>query len=240
MKTRRLSEIDLARLAALPAGPQLEHALRAYNSGGGAWSYEPVRASTSDILGAETPLLGRFGPPPWSKIKRQIELACRRGAAQVNANTEVGKVLFEASRKLNWSAANVPMGRLPIGMGESVRYWCDIVLEDAEGQFIPYFDHRRGLGITNAGMRQIVFSMQHIWVRDRNPDLAGARLAVIQFPQERESRSVRVWFQNDTDLLSYEELNARVRLVYETWARVSAEKTHDARRAGGGATPFGF
>lgn len=121
MKTRRLSEIDLAKLVALNPGYQLEQALRAYNAGGGAWSYDPVRASTCDILGATTPLYGKLEPVPWDKVRRQIERSCKRGHDQVKANTEVGKVLFDAVLKAGWSAAKFHMGRLPIGIGETVQ-----------------------------------------------------------------------------------------------------------------------
>jgi hypothetical protein len=72
MKIRRLSEIDLARFAALPVGEPLERALRLYNAGGGVWSYDPVRESKADILAARTPLLGESAPISWPKIADQI------------------------------------------------------------------------------------------------------------------------------------------------------------------------
>jgi hypothetical protein len=241
MKTRRLSEIDLARFASLPAGEQLEHALRLYNSGGGAWSYNPVRESTADILAAKTPLLGMPEPVSWPKIVRQIERACTKGEDQRKANAEVGKILFDGSRRLGWSTAKVHMGWLPIGIGESVRYWSDVVIDDGDGQFIPFFDHRRALGVANASMRQIVFSMQHLWVRERNPDLMDARLALVQFPNGCEGRGIHLDFHSDAELLPYEDLDSRVRNVYETWARVSDERVRDTRRSGtSGTTPFGF
>lgn len=233
MKTRRLSEIDLARLAAITQQPMLEQALRAYNAGGGAWSYNPVRASTSDILGATTPLIGPLETPPWVRIKRQIEAACTRGEVQARANTQVGKVLFDTARREVWSAVKFPMGYLPIGFGDSVRYWNDVVLEDKDGLFIPFFDHRREHGIANPSARQIVYSMQNLWIRDRFPDLAAARLVVIRFPTLGDDRGYRFEDHHEMDLLTYEELDARIRNVYETWARISQEKAQAGRRAGG-------
>lgn len=244
MKIRRLSEIDLARFAALPAGEPLERALRAYNAGGGGWSYGPIRQSMADVLDARTPLLGCSAPVGWSTIAAQLARACNRGVDQADANIQVGKVLFDAARRLGWKAAKFEMGRLPIGFGETVQYWSDIVIEDDDGLFVPFFDHRRGSGVANASVRQIVFSMQHLWVRERNPDLMDARLAVIRCPPDssnNERRGIRVDFHNEAELLAYEVLVARVRTVYETWARVSEEKFHTPRRTGtGGATPFGF
>jgi hypothetical protein len=229
----------LAKLAALPPGPQLEQALRAYNAGGGAWSYDPVRASSSDIVGARTPLLGSLDPLPWGKIERQIEAGCKKGAVQAEANKEVGKVLFDKTRIERWSAVKFPMGGLPIGIGESVRYWSDLLLANDDGAFIPFFDHRRHHGLSAAGEQQIVFSMQNIWVRERHPDLAEARLAIVRFPCAKGGRTIHIDFHEEADLLSYEELDARVRNVYETWARVSSEKPHSPRRATGTGDLFG-
>ena len=240
MKIRRLSEIDLARLAAIPAGPQLDQALRNYNTGGGSWSYGPVRSSTSDILAAQTPLHGELPRVPWEKIKRQIETACTKGDAQTKSNIQVGRVLFDEARKSNWTAAKYSMGNMPVGIGETVRYWSDVLLADEQGLLIPFFDHRRANGISSPVVRQVVFSMQHIWVRDRNPDLADARLAIVRFPVSGATRRVRIDFANDEELLSYEELNTRVRIVYESWARVSEERVREARKTGTDGNPFGF
>lgn len=241
MKIRRLSEIDLARLASLPPGEQLERALRAYNTGGGAWSYDPVRGSTSDILNASMPLCGPLDQLPWEKVEHQIETACKKGEDQIKANVQVGKVLFDATHRAGWSAAKFPMGRLPLGLANTVRYWSDVLIADADGPFIPFFDHRREHGISNRLMSQIVFSMQHLWIRERHPDVADARLAIIQFPSEKETRRIRIEFHRESDLLSYEELDRRVRIVYETWARVSIEKIREMRRTGtSDRNPFDF
>ena len=240
MKMRRLSEIDLAKLAPIPAGPQLEQALRAYNASGGAWSYDPIRASTADILGASTPLYGPLPEISWEKIEYQIKMACSRGAIQESANTLVGKVLFDEARNKGWRAAKFSMSGLAIGIREAVRYWSSVVLEDEDGLFIPFFDHRREHGVASREAQQIVFSMQHIGVRDRYPDLTDTRLAIVQFPSSGEMRTVRVEFHNEAELLSYEELDSRVRTVYETWARVSTERTREPRKKTGTGDLFGF
>lgn len=241
MKIRRLSEIDLARLCTYAAGPSLEQALRNYNTGGGAWSYDPVRASTSDILNAKVPLLERMDEVAWPKIARQIASASNRGAVQAAANCLVGKVLFDQARTLGWRAAKFDMARMPIGFGEVVRYWSDVLIDDGEGPIIPFFDHRREHGVANADIRRIVFSMQNVWVRDRYPDLADARLAVVRFPSAGDDRSITVDIHVESELLSYEDLNELVRNVYRTWAKVSEERLDAERRTGTGkGNPFGF
>jgi hypothetical protein len=83
--------------------------------------------------------------------------------------------------------------------------------------------------------------MQHLWVRERNPDLMDARLSVVRFPSVGGERGIHLDFYNDAELLSYEDLDNRVRVVYETWARVSDNRVREIRRTGtSGSTPFGF
>ena len=236
----RLSEIDLAKAMNIPPGPALEAEMRRYNAGGGSWSYQPTRESTLDILAARAPLIGPIAPVEWPALARQIATACNRGRVQVESNLEVSKILFDLARQERWSAVQEPMGRLSIGFGDSVRFWSDVVLADADELFIPFFDHRRKGGLSNPQVRRIVFSMQHIGVRERNPDLIDARLAVIRFLVNGEARTIKVHFHDGSDLVSYEDLDARVRAVYETWARVSEDRATLRRSGGGGSTPFGF
>ena len=240
MRLTRLSEIDLAKAMNVAPGPALEAAMRNYNAGGGSWSYQPTRDSTADIVAARSLLLGPLKPVEWPQLDRQITAACNRGQRQIESNRQVSKVLFDAGRDGDWSAVLEPMGRLSVGFGESVRYWSDVVLADTDGPFIPFFDHRRDGGLSNPDVRHIVFSMQHIGVRERSPDLSDARLAVIRFPVSGSERSILIHFQEDRELLSYEELDARVRAVYAAWAKVSEERTAGTRRAAGGGTPLGF
>jgi hypothetical protein len=151
MPYSRLSEIDLAKAMSVPPGPLLEAELRNYNAGFGPWSYEPTRASTPDLLGAASPLLGPVSPVPWLTLARRIQSACHRGPNQIAANVQVSQVLFNGVRALGWRAVQQPMGRLSIGFGESVRFWSDVVLADEHGPFIPFFDHRGGGGADQSG-----------------------------------------------------------------------------------------
>lgn len=228
-KIRRFSDIDFARFIALAGTPALRSALEKYASGGGSWSYEPVRNSTADLLGADTPLFGAVGVPPWKVLESQIARACKHGDAQVKANVQVGKVLHAERVRLNFTAVKFLLGRMPIGAGETVRYWSDVIVADKDGPFVPFFDHRRQHGITGP-IQSVVFSMQNIWIRERHPDLASVRLAVVKFPTQGALRGMKIDFHTEADLMSYEELNSRAILVYELWAQILEEKTGPTRK----------
>lgn len=240
MKIRRLNEIDLARLCAIGDDEALRQELRRYNLGGGAWSYDPVRRSTLDILGAQIPGFVSIAQPDERQLCVQIERACTRGPDQVAANWLVAKTLFDYRRARSWRAVRFEMGFMPLGFGETARYWSDVIIDDGDGPIIAFFDHRRGGGIQNAAQRRIVHSMQNAWVRDRHLDLFNARLAVIRFPSQSEGRSVDIHFHDESDLLIYEALDEAVKRVYRLWADVSRERQDGSKKVVGRPNPMGF
>lgn len=241
MRIRRLSEIDLARFCAVEGDEDLRQKLRLYNLGGGPWSYDPVRKSTADILAARTPMFDTMAEATWDKLAPQISAACTRGKAQASANLLVGKTLFDHRKVYGWDAVKFEMGSLPLGFGETARYWSDILIDDGNGPIIAYFDHRRTGGITKDRHRQIVFSMQNVWIRERYLDLSDARLAVIRFPSNKDLRSVDIRLHKELDLLPYEDLDAAVKRVYLLWAEVSREREDDIRKSGTSrSNPMGF
>ena len=231
--TPRLSEIDLARFCAKD-DPALEQALKGYGSGGGSWSYGPTRARTGDLVAARTPLLGEMPRVPWANLKAAIGKACTRGAEQKQANVGVSKTLYDESQLKGWDAVALDFGAMPIGLGESVTYWSNVVVDDGEGPFVFFPDHRRGQGLEQARARTFVYSMQNVWLRSRFPDLHDVRLAVMRFPVVDDFRSVRLHFASAEELLGYEELDAQVRHVYSLWGQVFEERSKRRRTGTGG------
>ncbi|MCS6626423.1 hypothetical protein N0B44_26225 [Roseibacterium beibuensis] len=240
MTISRLSEIDLARFCAVEDDDMLRHDLRRYNLGGGSWSYDPVRRSKADLLAARVPALGPLPEPTWLQLQKQIIAVCHRGPAQAAANCLVGKTLFDYRSEHRWDAVKLDMGFIPLGFGESVRYWSDVVVDDGKGPLVAFFDHRREGGVHTPGHRRIVNSMQHVWIRERHLDLASARLAVIRFPSQKVGRSIDIQFHEDADLLDYDALDAAVKRVYRLWAEVSRERSEAKKAGSGGTTPLGF
>ena len=241
MKIRRLNEIDLARFCAINDDEWLRRDLRRYNLGGGAWSYDPVRRSTADVLNAQIPGFPPISEPSAEQVRRQIAGACNRGVVQAEANWLVAKTLREFRKSNGWQSVKFLMGPMPLGFGEVVSYWSDVVIDDGNGLIVPYFDQRREGGIQNSAQRRIVHSMQNAWVRDRHLDLSGARLAVVRFPSVDADRAVDIQFHDDSDLLSYEDLDTAVKRVYRLWAEVSRDKRDEDRaRRASGANPMEF
>jgi hypothetical protein len=233
VKISRFSEIDLARFIALADDLSLEPSMESYRAkGGSTWNYDPVRGQAGDLVGAATPLYGPLAPVPWESIDAQIMRACKYGDEQRTANSLVGRALYDGVRERSWSAVDFAMGRMLIGSGEYVRYWSDVVLADNRGTFVPFFDYRRRVGAASERVAKVVFSMQQVWIRDRYPDLANSRLAIVRFANS-PTRSLEVSFHDDQGtLFTFDELDQRVRTVYETWERVLRKSMPAKRRTG--------
>ena len=231
MKTRRLSEIDLARMCALADRPaELDLATEAYEAGGGSWSYDPSRRSEAELVNAQPPLPMPLPRPEWAKLELQITRACNRGQVQKDSNVEVSRLLHDQSVKEEWVARSIDLSSMPIGVSETVRYWSNLVIEGPDGRFVAFVDHRRQGGLNSEASRRVVYSMQSSWIHARYPDLEGTRLAIIQFPCIRRARSFQIRFCDAGDLMDYDELNERVSRVYLSWGGVADRRR---KKAGG-------
>lgn len=233
MTTPRLSETDLARFCVHSPGAALDEALRQYKIGGGSWSYDPARATVPDALAASVPLAFDMPRVPWSLLERSLAGRCSRDAQRL-ANVEATKILYDESVKRRWRAVQSDFASMPIGMGEAVRYWSNVIVEDDEGPFVFFPDHRRDRGLGGAEARRIVHSMQHVWIRSRYPDLEEARLVVLRFPMVGARREMRIHVADEDALLTYEQLDERVQGVYESWGRVFEERVRERRTGTGG------
>lgn len=229
LKIRRLHEIDLARIALLPADEKRTR-LRRHRSGRAPYSYDPARAVLLDVVNAQPHL-----PFPAEKTSwEQIEIRLRRGSPTDDgfaANKEVTELLFGLVESEGFKASQLDIGRMPVGVGETVAYWINAVLVRGDEIILPFFDHRRAKGLTALG-RKFVFSMMREHLAARQPDLV-ARLAIFQFPQEGAERAIRFLLDGpSTDQLNYEQLDAAVTETYAIWREVLEERLHEERKTG--------
>ncbi len=229
MKIRRLHEIDLARVALLPADEKRSRLLR-HRSGRARFSYDPARAVLLDVVNAQSSLPWRAPATPWEHIEHRL----RRDAPtdeSFQANLEVTELLFGLVNAEGYEALQFDIGRLPVGVGETVAYWINAVLVKEGNAVLPFFDHRRAKGLT-AIARTFVFSMMREHLSARHPDL-DATLAIFQFPQEGDDRAIRVRQLDAAEkLLSYEALDAAVSETYTIWREILEERLDEARRTG--------
>lgn len=229
MKIRRLHEIDLARIALLPADEKRAR-LRRHRSGRAPYSYDPARAVLLDVINAQPRLPFPAATTSWD----QIEARLRRSSPTdegFTANKEVTALLFDLVEREGFTASQLDICRMPVGVGETVAYWINAVLVRGDEIILPFFDHRRAKGLTALG-RRFVFSMMREHLAARQPDLV-ARLAIFQFPQEGDARAIKFLLDDpNIDQLNYEQLDAAVTETYAIWREVLEEQLDEARKTG--------
>lgn len=228
MKLRRLPEIDLALVAIIERVLKAQR-LRSFNSGGGSWSYGPARQQVAEVFQCDNPLGLSVGSTSLSRILDLVRKACTRGEVQESSNIEVTQLLHD------WVDANVEQAVLknipPVALGPlgAVDYCSNLIASIGGQPTILFFDHRRDNGLT-AASRKFVFSMMHEQARVPFPELASARLCIVQFRKIGKTRTVARYDHNEGELYSFDELSAMIEETYLIWEEVLKERRDAGNR----------
>lgn len=236
MKERVLPDLDLARI--VPLAPDQQHAaLEKMSVGRPPYTYHPFRNRSLDILNITAGPLADLPRTPWHTIAGDIR---RMGtsADEIDANLRVGEGLYKFVSEHDIKGRRHEFPPLPLGMSEKVVYWSSAVIA-IDGKPVAFFiDPRRDPKLTPLP-RQFVFSVMHQRIRVLYPELANARLLILQFKNSPTGpRTVIPHFADDVELFSFEALDKMVRETYAIWRKILFEREAKARRETG--TPGGL
>jgi hypothetical protein len=239
MKVRRLSEIDLARIAPLPREEKIAR-LRKLKSGRPPHSYNPFRSEIGDIFNLQLELFGSSASPiPWARVEEEI-IRKSRGEAEAFFNVAVGQSLYDFALERSIRSYKKNIAPWAVGYGQTVCYWWNLysVIDDAP--CFVFVDPRLSTALTKDG-RRFVLSLMHERIRVPDPDFADARLLICQFGKGDEGkRPIRLYAAEDFSLFSADELNEMIDETYRLWIEVLAERAEDPKSRPTGTTPFGF
>jgi len=236
MKIRRLSEIDLARIAPLEANEK-RYRLRQLKSGRPPHSYNPFRASLGDILNLQPEMFDGGGYTPWSQIATDIEKRAKSDD-ELQFNLAVAEALYNYGVEQDARSYRKPIAPWAVGYGQSVSYWWNLyTVIESQASFV-FVDPRISNPLTRLA-RKFALSMMHERIRVPDPDFAEARLLVAQFGKSDEGRRTIKLFE-ETELFSFDQLNEMIDEAYKLWIEVLEERVEEARRKSAGTTPFGF
>lgn len=232
MKTRRLPEIDLARIAPLPAD-QKRKALEQVHKGRPNLTYAPFRMNAPDILNVQPAMFGPAAHTDWVIVERSIQRASK-SEAERKANLGVAKALHGYGAHHGIRARSQEFNKLSLSTGDKVEYWLNMVVALDEKPLIPFIDPRRGHGLTFEG-RRFVFSMMHEQIRAADPDYANVSLGIIQFATgDNDERRPVLHLDAGVHLFDFYELDEMVRETQRLWLEVQEGREDDARRRGTG------
>jgi hypothetical protein len=238
MKIRRLPEIDLARVATLPAD-QKRRELERFKLGHPTITYKPVRARFADIFNVQPDMFAVADPTAWPVLERLIQ-AKATSDDECNANLLVAKSLHDFARANALRSRSQAFFPLSLSVGEKVEYWLPMVMALEGVPLVVFIDPRRGKGLT-AEARRFVFSMMHEHIRVANPDFSTARLGIVQFGDAADDqRPVKLSTDEGVELFGFDQLDQMVHETYDIWREVSEAREDEVRRkaAGGGHGPL--
>ncbi len=238
MKIRRLPEIDLARIAPLPAD-QKRRALEHFKLGHPTITYKPVRTRFADIFNVQPYMFAAVDATAWPVLERLIR-AKATSDDERDANLLVAKGLHTFAQENALRSRSQPFFPLSLSVGEKVEYWLPMVTALEGAPLVIFIDPRRGKSLTGEA-RRFVFSMMHEHIRAANPDFATARLGIVQFGEAVEDqRPVKLSTDEGVELFGFDQLDQMVRETYDIWREVSEAREDEVRRkaAGGGHGPL--
>jgi hypothetical protein len=242
MKTRRLLEVDLARLAALPPDEQRRRMIKLVG-GGGRFSFKPTRDQFPDILNSQPPIFLPLGASPATEfgvIEARLKKDCR-SAEELLFNTQAARMLHSHFREQNVVSHPYNFGSMSLGVERSVQYWVQSYFARGELPVVTFIDPRGGQGL-NSRARDVVFSAMHASIRERNPDFAKAELEIVQLPYDRQSklaatitsRVLRTYVLSGTPLYDFSEIDRMLTETLHIWDEVCMEASAETRRRAGG------
>jgi hypothetical protein len=239
MKIRRLSEIDLARIAPLDREEKL-HRLKMLKAGRPPHTYNPLRASLGDILNLQPELFGAGGEyTPWLQIEADIEKRAT-SLSEAEFNLAVAEALYELGVEQRARSYSKPIAPWAVGYGQSLKYWWNLYTVIEGCPYFIFVDPRISNPLTQLA-RKFVLSMMNERIRVPDPDFADSRLLVVQFGKADDiKRVIRLFEPTDAGLFSFDELNEMIDETYQLWIEVLAERADEARKKPTGSTPLGF
>ena len=232
MKIPPLPDLDLARIAPLPAD-QKRRALEQFNLGHPPYSYGPARQSALEILNVDAGPLGSVPRAPWPKIKEQISKRSR-SSNEEEANLKVAEALYDFAERRHLKGRRYDFFPLALGVSEKITLWLPAVIALDGKATVPFIDPRRSKKLT-ADARRFVFSVMHERIRAADADFAAVDLCIIQLGSDDDGvRIPKVHLATDVELFDFEALDLMVRATYEIWREVlQAREAATRRRASG-------
>jgi hypothetical protein len=244
MKTRRLLEVDIARLAPLPQDEQRQR-MGKLIGGGGRFSFKPTRDQFPEVLNSQPPMFAPLGESPVTEfrvIEERLRKDCR-STKELAFNMQAARMLYAHFRAQDVVSRPHSFGSMSLGTERGIQYWVQSFYARGDLPVVTFIDPRGGQGLT-ARARNVVFAAMHATIRERDPDFANAVLEIVQLPYERQSKNapssvtprvLRVYTLEDEPIYSFEEIDAMLTETLCIWDEVCAAAMAETRRRAGGS-----
>lgn len=237
MKSRRLTETDIANMAFKPRAVKRARLEKLAKPKVIQGSYEPFRRHNGDALNEQYPLLeDDRDPTPLATLEAVVAKACKGDPDLLAMNLAIARATHRYAVANQIEARREDIRRLTLPFGHSYEFGMPMLVMYADGRIVTAFpDLRRKEPLTAVG-RRMVFSAMHQRWRENYPDFAGIGLETWRYA-DNDERTIKAIACEEQDLITYDAIIADVRETYEIWHVVLREI--DDRRRGGGEGDLG-
>ena len=238
MKSRRLTETDLANMAFKPVATKRLRLTSIEKPKPIPGSYEPFRRSNGDAVNLQLPLLPSAQErTALAQLEAVVAKACKGDAELLAMNLPIARSTHEYADANGITATKEDVRRLILPFGHRYDFGMPLLMAYPQSNFVAVFpDLRRTDPLTEVGHR-VVFSFMHQRWRESNPDFAMIGLQAWRY-RNCDSRAIKVYDCAEQDLIPYDQLIADVRQTYDIWHEVLQEAAMDRRKSGGGTGPL--
>lgn len=247
MKTRRLLEVDIARLAPLARDEQRIR-MRRLTKGGGRFSLNPTRDQFPDIMNVQPPMFVSLGAQKFTDfavVEACLRRACRSGE-ELAFNLQASRMLHSHYCAQGIVSHEYDFGSMSLGLDRGIRFWVPSYYGRGDLPVITFIDPRGGQRLTALG-RDVVFSAMHASIRERNPDFSEAVLEIIQLPYDRKPKSsanvastktLQVFTLADQPKYDFAQIDGMLTDTLRLWDEVCSEVAEEIRREATGTGPL--
>lgn len=238
MKSRRLTETDLANLAFKPAKEKALRLTSLEKPKKIIGSYEPFRRHAGDALNEQFRLPDREEPTtPLSQLESIVERACNGKSDLLAMNLPIARATHRYVVDQGIRALRENVSKIALPFGHVYEFGLPLLMVYPNDRIVAVFpDLRRTQQLSTVGLR-MVFSVMHQRWRENNPDLAEIGLEVWRYRNDVK-RSVFAIPCPEQGLLGYDAMIADVRETYEIWHEVLSSAAEIRRRGGADFGPL--
>lgn len=238
MKSRRLTETDIANLAFKSSDAKYSRLVNLERPKAVIGSYEPFRRSNGDAVNLQLPLIAEAQEPSsLEALEAVVAKACKGDADLLAMNLPIARATHAYASENKITAIFEEVRSLVLPFGHKYQFGMPLLMAYPDGQVVAVFpDLRRTDALTSTG-RRAVFSLMHQRWRENNPDLQQIGLQVWRY-RNSVSRDVDVINCDEDQLFTYDQIIADVRETYEIWHDVLREAAVGRRTVSAGPGPL--
>jgi hypothetical protein len=228
MKSRRLTETDLANMAFEPASVKRLRISSIIKPKRIIGSYEPFRTKAGDAVNEQFPFLSDdHAPTPIETLEKVIEKACRGDAELLKMNLEVARATYSYASEVGLTAERVAVAPLTLAFGHAYQFGLPLIMRFNGTAAAVFADLRRTSPLSAKGCI-FILSMMHQRYRVNYPDLSELQLQIWRY-QNNTERTVRPIISSDMGLIGYEDLRDDVAESYSILHQLMQEQLGDRR-----------